>query len=161
MKKLLAPVLMGAAWMLSGAAAGAQTIAPQESSSCASTISNQDLELLRKDPHAKRRQLIAANLRLTDAEAERFWPCRRLARSERSERSAQKKFPKRNPSKSAVEGVLFFAAEHQQRPLQLLVTPKRDLSPSGFPIPTPTLLIMDKGEVWSTTTTSDIDLVLN
>ena len=62
--------------MLCSATASAQafpqTIGPQESSS--RTISNQDLELLRKDLRAKRKQLIAANLRLTDAEAERFWP---------------------------------------------------------------------------------------
>jgi hypothetical protein len=76
MKKLLAFMLIGAACTLCVANAGAQsfpqTIGPQESSS--RTISNQDLELLRKDLRAKRKQLIAANLRLTDAEAERFWP---------------------------------------------------------------------------------------
>ena len=75
MKKFLA-LILGAACTLCVASAGAQafpqTIGPQESSS--RTISNQDLELLRKDLRAKRKQLIAANLRLTDAEAERFWP---------------------------------------------------------------------------------------
>ena len=74
MKKLLAIVLMGAASILASAAASAQTIEPQESSSRTGTISNQDIELLRKDLRAKRKQLIAANLRLTDAEAEKFWP---------------------------------------------------------------------------------------
>jgi len=50
----------------------AQTVAQQESSS--QVISNQDLDLLRKDLRAKRKELIAANLKLTEAEAERFWP---------------------------------------------------------------------------------------
>ena len=72
MKKLVAFVLIGASWILIGATANAQTIAPQESSS--STISNQDLDLLRKDLRAKRKQLIAANLKLTEAEATKFWP---------------------------------------------------------------------------------------
>ena len=72
MKRRLAIVLMGAASILVPAAASAQTISPRESSS--RTISNQDLELLRKDLRAKRKELIAANLRLTDTEAEKFWP---------------------------------------------------------------------------------------
>lgn len=72
MKRLVAFVLIGASWILSGPTANAQTIAPQESSS--RTISNQDLDLLRKDLRAKRKQLIAANLKLTEAEATKFWP---------------------------------------------------------------------------------------
>ena len=72
MKKLVAFLLIGAWWIPIGATANAQTIAPQESSS--RTISNQDLDLLRKDLRAKRKQLIAANLKLTEAEATKFWP---------------------------------------------------------------------------------------
>src|SRR5215470_10816487 len=63
---------MGAWFMLHGATANAQTIPPQESSS--RTIKSQDLDLLRKDLRAMRKQLIAANLRLTEAEATKFWP---------------------------------------------------------------------------------------
>ena len=72
MRKLLA--MMGAAWMLSGAAAtaSAQATAPQESHP--HVISSQDLDLLRKDLRSKRKQLIAANLQLTDEEATKFWP---------------------------------------------------------------------------------------
>ena len=73
MKKLMTVILMGISWVLIGATASAQTIAPRESSS-RGTISNQDLELLRKDLRAKRKQLIAANLKLTEAEAAKFWP---------------------------------------------------------------------------------------
>lgn len=37
-------------------------------------ISNQDLELLRKDLRSQKKQLIASNLKLTDTEATEFWP---------------------------------------------------------------------------------------
>ena len=72
MKKLTAVVLTWASWMLILVTASAQTITPQESSS--RVISNQDLDLLRKDLRARRKQLIAANLKLTETEATRFWP---------------------------------------------------------------------------------------
>jgi hypothetical protein len=35
---------------------------------------DQDIEMLRKDIRSKKKQLIAANLTLTDADATRFWP---------------------------------------------------------------------------------------
>jgi hypothetical protein len=37
-------------------------------------ISNQDLDLLRKDLRSKKKQLIAENLRLPDTEDIKFWP---------------------------------------------------------------------------------------
>lgn len=58
--------------MITGAAATAQTTSPQENT--AHVISNQDLDLLRKDLRSKRKQLIAANLKLTEVEAAKFWP---------------------------------------------------------------------------------------
>jgi hypothetical protein len=36
--------------------------------------SNQDLALLRKDVQSQKKQIVAANLTLTDAEAVKFWP---------------------------------------------------------------------------------------
>ena len=72
MKKLMAVVLIGGSWMLSGVTARAQTTLPKEST--AHVISDQDLNLLRKDLRSKRKQLIAANLSLTDTEAAKFWP---------------------------------------------------------------------------------------
>lgn len=72
MKRVMTVVVMGLLCLLVGATANAQTLVPQESSSRG--ISNQDLNLLRQDLRAKRRQLIAANLKLTEAEAARFWP---------------------------------------------------------------------------------------
>src|SRR5215470_15713131 len=72
MNKLMAVLLMGASWMLEGPPASAQVTPPQESTT--HVISNQDLDLLRQDLRSKRKQLITANLRLTDTDAARFWP---------------------------------------------------------------------------------------
>ena len=72
MKRLLAVILIGGAWMLSTATAHAQTTPQKEDSTHA--ISDQDIDLLRKDLRAKRRQLIAANLKLNEIEAAKFWP---------------------------------------------------------------------------------------
>lgn len=58
--------------MLSAATAHAQTISPTESTT--HTISDQEIDLLRKDLRAKRKELIAANLKLNDIEAAKFWP---------------------------------------------------------------------------------------
>lgn len=74
MKKLVAALLVGTLWMLFGGTGLAQTVMPQESSSRGATISKQDIDLLRRDLRAKRRELIATNLKLTEAEGERFWP---------------------------------------------------------------------------------------
>ena len=71
MKKLMAVVLMGASWMLGGPTASAQNPPPQESTT--HVIKDQDLKLLRQDLRSKRKQLIAANLKLTDTEAPKFW----------------------------------------------------------------------------------------
>jgi len=38
------------------------------------TITDEDIQVMRKDIRSRRKQLIAANMKLTDAEAERFWP---------------------------------------------------------------------------------------
>jgi hypothetical protein len=62
---------MAGSWMLSGARAPAQTTSSQGTTH---VISDQDLNLLRKDLRSKRKQLIAANLKLTDTEAAKFWP---------------------------------------------------------------------------------------
>ena len=70
MNRLLAVLLMGA-WMLNGAITGAQTTSQKDSNH---VISDQDLSLLRKDLRSKRKQIISANLKLTDAGAAKFWP---------------------------------------------------------------------------------------
>jgi hypothetical protein len=43
-------------------------------SSASPTVSDQDVQLLRQDLRSRKKQLIAANLPLTDAEAVKFWP---------------------------------------------------------------------------------------
>ena len=72
MKKLMAVVLMGASWMLGRPTASAQESLQQEKTTHA--ISNKDLSLLRQDLRSKRKQLIAANLKLTETDATKFWP---------------------------------------------------------------------------------------
>ncbi|HET6177148.1 MAG TPA: hypothetical protein VFE61_09465 [Candidatus Sulfotelmatobacter sp.] len=37
-------------------------------------ITDQDIQMLRKDIRSQRKQIIAANMKLTDSEAEKFWP---------------------------------------------------------------------------------------
>jgi hypothetical protein len=49
---------------------GAQSSAAQDSQG----ISDQDIAMLRKDIRSQKKQLIAANITLTDAEAQAFWP---------------------------------------------------------------------------------------
>ena len=57
--------------MVSGTTARAQTTPLKESTT--HVISDQELNLLRKDIRSKRKQLVAANLKLTDTEAAKFW----------------------------------------------------------------------------------------
>ena len=71
MKNLLVVVLIGASSILGGQTASAQKTSPQGDTR---RISNQDLDLLRQDLRSQRKQLIAANLKLTDTEATKFWP---------------------------------------------------------------------------------------
>lgn len=73
MNKLMTVVLIAGLWMLSGATARAQTTSTKEIAST-HVISDEQMNLLRKDIRSKRKQLIAANLELTDTEAAKFWP---------------------------------------------------------------------------------------
>ena len=54
----------------------AQAAASQGSGAAASNaqVQDQDIQLLRQDIRSKKKQLIAANLTLTDAESTKFWP---------------------------------------------------------------------------------------
>jgi hypothetical protein len=70
--RFLAVVLVAGSWILGGPLAHAQTTSSQQGAS--HVISDQDLNLLRKDIRSKRKQLIASNLKLTDTEAAKFWP---------------------------------------------------------------------------------------
>jgi len=72
MNKLLVVVVVAVMSMVCGAGANAQAAPQQENNP--HVISSQDLDLLRKDIRSQKKQLIAANLKLTDAEATKFWP---------------------------------------------------------------------------------------
>jgi hypothetical protein len=71
MKTRMVVVLMGASWMLGRPTAVAQNTESQEGTT--HVIKDQDLKLLRQDLRTKRKQLIAANLTLTETEATKFW----------------------------------------------------------------------------------------
>ncbi|HXX58387.1 MAG TPA: hypothetical protein VEI96_10340 [Thermodesulfovibrionales bacterium] len=40
----------------------------------APTLSDEDIQMLRKDLRSEKKQVVAQNMQLTDAEAEKFWP---------------------------------------------------------------------------------------
>ena len=70
--KLVAVALTAGLWTLSGATARAQTSSSKGNSN--HVISDRDITLLRQDLRAQRKKLIAANLRLSEEEAAKFWP---------------------------------------------------------------------------------------
>ena len=69
-RNLSVAFVLAAVWLLAVPATRAQSAASKDSP----TVSEQDIQLLRQDIQSKKKQLIAANLTLTDAEATKFWP---------------------------------------------------------------------------------------
>ncbi|MEI9980252.1 MAG: hypothetical protein WDN23_14865 [Edaphobacter sp.] len=69
-KKLLA-MGVAAVLVLSSGARGQSS--PQTSSPAQGSV-DQDVDLMRKDIRSQKKQIIAANLSLTDTEATKFWP---------------------------------------------------------------------------------------
>jgi len=52
-----------------------QASSPQATTASADQgVSDKDIDLLRKDVRSQKKQIIAANMNLTDKEAEQFWP---------------------------------------------------------------------------------------
>jgi hypothetical protein len=77
MKKTVAFLIVAGALSLTGPKTFAQMAASSQgatASTSSQTASDQDIKLLREDIRSKKKQLIAANLTLTDAEATKFWP---------------------------------------------------------------------------------------
>lgn len=68
--KLMVVFVLGWMCCLAVPAVHAQAAASKDSQ----TVSEQDVKLLRQDIRSQKKQLIAANLTLTDAEATKFWP---------------------------------------------------------------------------------------
>lgn len=77
-KNLLIGVLLIGIWAGAAKRLPAQTNDGSQSSSADAQkngkISDQDIELLRKNLRSQKKQTVAANLKLTDAQATRFWP---------------------------------------------------------------------------------------
>ncbi|HUI51975.1 MAG TPA: hypothetical protein VLX60_09330 [Terriglobales bacterium] len=70
-------LVCASALLFTGSAAFAQSsAAPSQgaSASAGQVASEKDIQLLREDIRSKKKQLIAANLNLTDTEATKFWP---------------------------------------------------------------------------------------
>ena len=70
-KGITAVLILAGALALPGAAFAQQQQPP---SSSTPTASDQDIQMLRQDIRSQRKQIIAANMQLTDAEATKFWP---------------------------------------------------------------------------------------
>ena len=68
----LAGVWLASAAVAAGPAAPAQ--APAATQSPQPVLSQQDIDLLRKDLRSQKKQLVAQNLNLTDQDATKFWP---------------------------------------------------------------------------------------
>ncbi|MGC1254821.1 MAG: hypothetical protein WA867_04670, partial [Candidatus Acidiferrales bacterium] len=75
---LMTGILVLGVFGVSAWATRAQTSGGTQDTSTAAPNSqaglDQDIDMLRKDIRSKKKQLIAANLTLTDADATRFWP---------------------------------------------------------------------------------------
>ena len=71
MKKLAIALVIGTSLLLIHSVAFAQKSEPPTSGS---TGIEQDVQLLRSDIRSAKKQIIAENMKLTDAQAEKFWP---------------------------------------------------------------------------------------
>jgi hypothetical protein len=74
-RTLLAVLTLSATVMLGSGPAWAQDSGAQANTNQSSQAAmDQEIDMLRKDIRSKKKQLIAANVPLTDAEAQAFWP---------------------------------------------------------------------------------------
>jgi hypothetical protein len=75
-RKSFLSISMAAAIVMFTGSMHAQATQAPATSPAASNQNNvdQDVDLLRKDVRSQKKQIIAANLQLTDAEATKFWP---------------------------------------------------------------------------------------
>ncbi len=74
MKKKIAAVLTLAGALILPGAAFAQQTQQQQQPAATPTVTDQDIQLMREDIRSQKKQIIAANMQLTDAEATKFWP---------------------------------------------------------------------------------------
>jgi hypothetical protein len=75
-KIVITTLVLAGAFLTYGPKASAQAASSQSVSGSKSpqSVSDQDIALLRQDIRSEKKQLIAANLTLTDTEATKFWP---------------------------------------------------------------------------------------
>jgi len=74
--RLIPLIMLASIALLATALSSPQTSAAQTQMSGQQTqsSSDQDIDFLRKDIRSQKKQMIAANMKLTDKEAEQFWP---------------------------------------------------------------------------------------
>jgi hypothetical protein len=73
MKKAILLLVVAGVFSVAGSRTFAQATS-QNPSANSQTAMDQNVQLLREDLRSKKKQLIAANLTLTDSEATKFWP---------------------------------------------------------------------------------------
>jgi len=73
-KKLVVLIVLASTCFVYSPRVGAQAGGTSQSTANAQAGIDQDIELLRKDIRSGRKQLVAANLKLTDDQATKFWP---------------------------------------------------------------------------------------
>ena len=76
MRRMLIGVMAAGVWLACAMMSEAQTAAPPATASDQTQhrISDEDLALLRRDLRSQKKQVLAQNLTLSDAEATKFWP---------------------------------------------------------------------------------------
>src|SRR5215469_6359755 len=74
-QRKIAVAMLVSIMLLSACYLSSQTTSQQPTASAPTTdTTDQDIALLRKDLRSQKKQIVAANLNLTDKEAEQFWP---------------------------------------------------------------------------------------
>jgi len=84
--KIMLLLVLGCLSFVAAPRAHAQAAASKDSQ----TVTDQDVKLLRQDIRSQKKQLIAANLTLTDSESTKFWPVYDQFSSEMTTLSDQK-----------------------------------------------------------------------
>jgi hypothetical protein len=74
LKSLTAVLILAGALILQGAAFAQQQAQQPQQPAASSASPDQEIELMRQDVRSQKKQIVAANLELTDAEATKFWP---------------------------------------------------------------------------------------
>jgi Spy/CpxP family protein refolding chaperone len=74
MKNLVIAFLLGTSLCFIQVAAAQQPAAASSGAKASDQEIDKDVELLRADLRSNKKQVIAANMKLTDAQAEKFWP---------------------------------------------------------------------------------------